>query len=608
MPSLADRFCPNTHDAAITAAAFDAESGTVATADASGMVAVQRPGEASPRLLFRPGGPVSGALALIRGGSLVGVGDDHGTIGLYSTRDGSPVFREDREGERGRARAMRGVTVNPSGSLVAAIAKDGLLRLWNLTTHERDAWREFSGSSIEFDRRGERLLLLDPNGHPQMFDLTTRKSVYMDQLKTPATMARFSPCGTMVVAGGSGGLSLLRVSDGTLITSFATRGGSGIQNLLVAPNGTRAAAITRRSVHAFSFPSLDPIESYAHGAPDPQGAAIWNEGGIRVGGADGLLHSGGSGSLGPVTAVCGSGPHRIVRHTDTVSVWKDHQRISTFPVPPRTNLMATNRTGELLAIVVPGIGLQLFDLPDGRLLFNAESKTGSATDVHCGGDVVSVQLGDDGIQWWHLAKNRGFSLPWPATHAVSGSGTWLAVTTPNGAIRILDPSTGKDALAPPIPLSDRPIERLAFMNRSPALLVLDADGVLGHYDLTDSARTGHPATGTDVLSINVPVDRLWGITGGDLAALRLREGDEATMLWVDVQRREVVGEVTGLPPSAAVDAESGLVLMPSRSSAVLECNSAGEERRVLRALTDGEWLSYDNNGVLAASDGAADAV
>ena len=267
-----------------------------------------------------------------------------------------------------------------------------------------------------------------------------------------------------------------------------------------------------------------------------------------------------------------------------------------------------NRTGQLLAVVVPGVGLRIFDLPDGRPLFNAEPDTGSATDVHTGGDVVSVQLRDGGIRWWHLAKNCGFSLPWPATHALSGSGTWLGVTTPNGAIRILDPATGKDALAAPNPLSDRPIERVAFMNRAPALLVMDADGVLGHYDLTDSARTGHPATGSDVLSINVPVDKLWGITGGETAALRLREGDESTVLWVNVQRQEVVGEVTGLPVSVEVDAESGLLMMPSRSSAVLERDQEGGERRVLRTLTDGEWSSFDSNGVLASSDGAADAV
>ena len=37
MQSLVDRFCPNVHDAAITAASFDPTSGCIATADASGV-------------------------------------------------------------------------------------------------------------------------------------------------------------------------------------------------------------------------------------------------------------------------------------------------------------------------------------------------------------------------------------------------------------------------------------------------------------------------------------------------------------------------------------------------------------------------------------------
>ena len=85
------------------------------------------------------------------------------------------------------------MSVNPkviNTPLIAAIAKDGLLRLWDLTTKERDAWREFTGNTVEFDQRGERVLLIDPDGHPQMFDLTTRKPLYMDKLQTPASTAR----------------------------------------------------------------------------------------------------------------------------------------------------------------------------------------------------------------------------------------------------------------------------------------------------------------------------------------------------------------------------------------------------------------------------------
>lgn len=608
MSSLLDRFCPNTHDAPITGAAYDPESGIVATCDATGQVAIQRPHDASPRLVFRPGGPIRGALALIRGGSMVAVGDEEGTIGLYKTTDGTAVFSETREGERGRLRAMRGVAVNSTGSLVASIAKDGLLRLWNLTTSERDAWREFSGTTIEFDERGERLLLMDPDGHPQMFDLTTRKSIYMDRLKTPATNAQFSPCGTLVIAGGSGGISLLRVSDGSLITSFATRGGSGIQNLLINPTGTHAAAITQRSIHVFSLPSLEPVESRKHGAPSPEGAAIWDPRGIRVGGSDGLMHSGGSGSLGPVTAINGIGPHRLIVHNDAIAVWNEGSRTGLFRVSTRPRLVAINREGTLTAMIAPTKGLRIYDMKSGSALFRAEPETDLATALNAGGDVVSIQYPAGGIRWWDLSKDQGFSLPWPRTHALSGSGAWLAVTTPKGVVRILDTVTGQDALAPPHPLSDTPIVKVAFMNRHPSLLVLDADGILGHYDLTDSAQTGRPASGSDIVSIHGHVDRLWGITGGTLAALRMPEADTATILWINVQTQEVVGEVTNLPLNAEVDVENGLIITPGRAGALLERNQDGTERSVLRDLPDGEWISFGPTGVGSASEGAATSV
>ena len=62
MASLVDQFCPNVHDAPITAAAYDPWSGVIATADASGLVAVTRAGEASPGLLFQPGVGITGAI------------------------------------------------------------------------------------------------------------------------------------------------------------------------------------------------------------------------------------------------------------------------------------------------------------------------------------------------------------------------------------------------------------------------------------------------------------------------------------------------------------------------------------------------------------------
>lgn len=604
MQSLVDRFCPNIHDAAITAAAHDPHSGTVATADADGVVAIQRTGEAAPRLVFQPGGCVQGALALIRGGSLVAVGDNQGTIGLYKTTDGSAVFREEREGARGRVRAMRGVAINPTGSRLAAIAQDGLLRLWDLTAKERDAWRHFSGTTVEFDERGDRLLLIDTEGHPQLFDLASKQPLYMDKLQTPATHARFTMCGTMVLAGGNGGISLLRIQDGSLVASFATRGGSGVQNLILAPDGKRAAALTQRSVHLFSLPDLTPAESFKHGAPEPSSAAIWVKGGPRVGGSDGLMHGGGEGSLGPVTSVKGIGPHRILMHNECATVWTGDERVGRFTLPSMPTLLNLDRAGRLLAAVTATHGLTVHDCTSGKTLFQGGPETKQAVAVHVGGDVVSLQLPTGGLRWWHLAKNQGFSIPWPRFHTLSGSGTWIGVITPKGAVRVLDPSSGQDAIAPPNPLSNTPVRLLAFVNRSPELIVLDEDGVLGHYNLTDSVQKGMPANGTDILSINVPVDKIWGITGGRFAALRLPDADGSTILWVDLTSKEVVGEVSGVHRFAEVDAEHGRVLVPARSGAMLELDKHSSELRVLRSLTDDQWLAFGPNGILGASDSA----
>ena len=66
---------------------------------------------------------------------------------------------------------------------------------------------------------------MDEEGQPQMMDLMTMRTLPMDRLQTPAQHARFTPDGTMVIAAGPAGISLLQVIDGRLLNSFATRGG-----------------------------------------------------------------------------------------------------------------------------------------------------------------------------------------------------------------------------------------------------------------------------------------------------------------------------------------------------------------------------------------------
>lgn len=608
MPSLVDQFCPNVHDAPITAAAFDPSSGAMATADATGKVAVQRPGEASPQLMFHPGEEVRGALTLIRGGSIIVVGDEQGTIGAYRTDNGECFFRDDREGARGRVRGMRGVAISPEGALVACIARDGILRVWDITRNERKAWQGFSGDTVEFDLRGERLLTMDNEGQPRLMDLMSLQSLYMDRLQTPAERARFTLDGTMVVAVGPAGISLLRVADGAMVSSFATQGGSGIMNLVLAPDGTRVGAVTQRSVHVFSLPDLLPVESRRHGAPRPTGAAIWMGEQILVAGDDGLMHSGGTGSAGPVQAVGGFGGVRLAAHDSKVAVWMGGERIRELQAGSTLREVHVDRDGQLVLAVPQRGPLEVFSIDHGRQVFDGGPSTSGAQEVCLGGGVVAALLARGGVRWWDLSANRGFELAWPTALALSGGGTWLGVVTPAGAVRVLDPATGRDAMPPPVPLADCPVKRLAFVNRRPDLLILDEEGVLGYYDLEASARGGAPAQGRDVLSITVEVDRLWGITGGQYCALRLPEGDSCCILWVDVQACEVVAEVPDLHRHAWVDADNGLILEPVRAAALLEREMNGQERQVYRALPDGQWLSFGNRGIVRASPGAANAI
>ena len=610
VPSLLDQFRPNVHDAAVTAAAFDPESGTIATADAVGVVAVTRRGERSPGLVLHPGAHVDGALALVRGGSLLAVGDEDGTVGVFRTDNGEEIFREVREGQRGRVRAMRGVAVSPGGSRLASIAADGLIRLWDLQRGTREvAWQGFGGRSVEFDARGDRLLCVDKDGQPRLIDLRNREGLPMDRLQMLADVARFTPDNTYVVCAGGSGISLLRVVDGVLCASFATRGGSGIRAVHLSPDGRQAAAITQRSVHTFGVPDLAPGQSWSHGAPAPSGAAYWGAEGVRVGGADGILHGGAEGrGVPPVSGVCGFGAHRVAIHTEHLALWSQTRRVGVIKTPGEIEQAVVDRDGRLVVTRGRDTPLCVWSARRGQKLFDGGPDTRGCQTVVVGGNVVAARLADGSLRWWDLQGNQAFNLGWPTAAALSGSGTWLGVVTPRGAVRILDPRSGRDAVHPPVPLADAGVARLAFVNRRPDLLVVDKEGVLGHYDLATPIREGRAGEGRDILDFSAPIDGLWGITGGTLCALRLPNRTGSTILFVDLGKCDVTHEVKGLHSDAVVDPETGLILEPAPGGAVLERERDGTERRVYRSLPGDQWVCFGAAGILEASEGAAGAL
>jgi WD40 repeat protein len=605
--SLVDRFCAVPHTAPITGAAFDAQSHGVITADEWGTVAITKPGDAYPSLMFDMGSPVRGAVAICRGGALAAVGDDQGTVAVYKTWDGSCVFEDAKEGPAGQQRAMRALAFNPSATIVAALSVDGIVRIFDIQRWERLAnYQGFSGESIEFNERGDRLLVIDTLGQPKLLDLMSQEQLDLEMVPGGVRVARFTPDGRHVVAIGQAGITLIGLPDGRIRNSFNARGGSGMLNVVLSPHGDSLAAITGRSVHVFSLPDLQPVGNDKHGANDPTTAAWWDWRGVAVGAKDGKVYRpGAKPTLDAVVCCTGFGDHRVAVHGDKVAVWSGN--VQKRPFQTKFHFVETriDRDGRLLiALPDDGNGVQVYEAKTGRHLFDAGPDTAETPKLEVGGQFVGCMLTRGGLRWYDLKQNNVFELPWVSTFSLSGSGTWLAVVTPKGQVRVLDPATGKDAVPKPEPMSDSPLRLVSFVNRRPDMLVLDAQGVLSIYDLTSSVKDEQPAVGRDVLDLNVEVDRLWGITGGRYAAVRFQEPESrtATVIFVDLSTCEVVSEVPNLLPYAWVDPETGDILQPARGAALVEFDMWGKEKRVLRALPEGEWVAFNEKGILDASE------
>lgn len=606
--SLVDKYCPQSHAAAITAAAFDPESSASVTADELGTVAITKPGEPFPSIVFAMDGPVRGAVAIVRGGSLVAVGDDAGSVAVYNTWDGSCVFEDLREGPSGAARAMRALSFNRTGTVLASLSIDGIIRIFDIQRWERIAnYQGFGGESLWFDDSGERLLAIDTLGQPKLLDLLSHEQIDLEMVPGGVRIARFTPDYRKVITMGQGGISIIELPSGRIESSFTARGSSGMHAIVLHPNGIELGAITGRSVHRFTLPGLENTDSEKHGAENPTSAAYWDHQSVVVGGRDGLLHRpGAKQSLEPILAVGGFGEHRVCSHGSRLAVWNKNRQIRPFKTPKKLIEVRIDRDGQLVAgLPNDDSGVHLFNAKTGKLLFEAGPDTANTPKMEVGGAIFALSLtGGDGLRWYDLRANKTFELPWVRHFALSGSGTWLGVVTPQGGVRVLDPTTGKDALPQPEPLADVPLRLLSFVNRSPHLLVLDQEGVLGMYDLAESAQGGKPAVGEDVLDFNVPVDRLWGITGGRHAAIRFQEPSNgtATVVYVDLKRGEVISEVGNLLPYAWVDPQTGHIMQPARGNALLEYDMKGREHRVLRALPEGEWIAFDAQSVLDKSD------
>lgn len=589
--SLLDRHAAFPHDAAVTAACCDASSGARVTADAEGVVAIVRPGDPHASVVFGMAAAVR-AVAVCAGGTLVAVGDDQGTIAVHRTLDGECVFEDTKEGDAGRSRAVRALAFEPRGRAIAALCLDGL-RVWDLATWNRiAAFPGFAGRTLAWSPKANRLVCCDARGQPRLVDIDQRVAIDVDLVPGGVVAATFTDDGAVVVALGPTGVVRLSADDGRLLKAQGAKGSSGLHGLLVSPDGSRVAAISGRSVHQFRMTDLSPVDSARHGAEDATGVGYWDAAGIVAFDEHGLpCAPGRQRTLAPARAVAGSGTWRAVAHGSTVALWHDDRQRLPFDLPGAPDRIAVDREGRLLVGISASFPAWVADARAGRLLFTGPADTTDAVDAFVAGGFAMVRRASGGIRWWDLTRNQELALTWPGPAALSGSGTWLAVVTPRGALRVLDPRTGEAAL--PSPASPRPAPLLAvgFAARRPELYAVDADGWLVRWDLAEAARHASVAVGTDVLPVDRPPLRIHANPQGDTVLLEYDDdvvkvhGGKATSL--------------GCAPGRAggVDPESCHVLTPARGAALLEYDAAGREHAVLRSLPFGGFVAFDARGV-----------
>jgi hypothetical protein len=76
------------------------------------------------------------------------------------------------------------------------------------------------------------------------------------------------------------------------------------------------------------------------------------------------------------------------------------------------------------------------------------------------------------------------------------------------------------------------------------------------------------------------------------------------LVTVDLDTGDMVHQASQLLPYAHVDPSHGVILEPARGSAVVELDMDGQPIKLSRSLPNGQWVSFNERRVIAASSGA----
>ena len=133
--------------------------------------------------------------------------------------------------------------------------------------------------------QGKIVKYLDINVH--VFDLNTGEEKYnMPGHERWVTQMAFSPDGKWLISGGYDGTCLWNMKEGKLEKKFKTQG-NGVASLSIAPDSTRAAALSGGRLFVFDLPNARLLytskrNGFPHFSPDSKRILTINEDGLKV--------------------------------------------------------------------------------------------------------------------------------------------------------------------------------------------------------------------------------------------------------------------------------------------------------------------------------------
>jgi WD40 repeat protein/serine/threonine protein kinase len=390
------------------------------------------------------------------GKQLAAVGDDR-CIYVWEASTGKLVHRLTGHTESGI-----GLTFNPAGDLIASNSWEWTLHLWDARTGRELFKTTWNGRAFRFSRNG-RLLAADVTGHQVRLWEVIPAYAYRSLVREPHL--------------GEGRYGSLAVSGKQPLLAVGMRDGVGLWEL---PGGRPLSFLPLVQEHGVAFEPSGALLTYGR-----TGQMRWP---VEAVGPPGTL---GIGPPRPLPLTTSRGPVATSRdgrvmastqfggaqvwHADTsdplILLGPQHD-VRWIAVSPNGRWVATGShwaTDVYVKVWDAGTGRRVADVP-----VEGGSRVGFSPD-----DRWLLTTGGGGCRLWQVETWRGGPRIGGGAFAFSPDGKILAVETGTGAVRLVDPDTGREYARLEDPDQDRAGD-LTFSTDGSQLLVSTHDSPAVH--------------------------------------------------------------------------------------------------------------------------------